>query len=147
MLSWPALFALEKDKGYRIRDRLPDSGDSGSVIWDWLRQPTSQVEVAELQGCEVLLAGMHVSEVKDKWKWTQNASGIYSTHSFKESFKELSLNLETSACIISVKGCRWVLAKCNIFIWRSGLDHIPTKCALIKRNIPVESNLCVFCNE
>ncbi|XP_022031363.1 uncharacterized protein LOC110932328 [Helianthus annuus] len=90
-----------------------------------------------------MLAGSHVSEVKDKWRWSFNASGIFST----QSFKNLSYATDLQMRFISAKGCRWVPAKCNIFLWRAGLDRLPTREALNKRNIAVDSSSCVFCNE
>ncbi|XP_022036788.1 uncharacterized protein LOC110939538 [Helianthus annuus] len=52
-----------------------------------------------------------------------------------------------SESVFSVKGCKWLPSKCNIFIWRAALERIPTKQALVRRNIPVDSEDCVFCEE
>ncbi|XP_022031960.1 uncharacterized protein LOC110933025 [Helianthus annuus] len=111
--------------------------------WDWSRQPVSSVEVAELHGCLGLLAGLKSSGSKDKWRWTPSASGIFST----QSFKAFSIDPELPVCSFSVRRCRWVPAKCNILVWRAAMDRLPTKSALIKRNISVGSGLCVFCND
>ncbi|XP_022019925.1 uncharacterized protein LOC110919987 [Helianthus annuus] len=43
--------------------------------------------------------------------------------------------------------CSWVPEKCNIFVWRSRLDRIPTRQALARRNIHIVSVDCVFCGE
>ncbi|XP_021975380.1 uncharacterized protein LOC110870511 [Helianthus annuus] len=41
--------------------------------------------------------------------------------------------------------CKWVPSKCNIFMWRAILDHLPSKRALGRRNIVVEDPMCSFC--
>ncbi|XP_022030536.1 uncharacterized protein LOC110931427 [Helianthus annuus] len=46
-----------------------------------------------------------------------------------------------------MRWCKWIPAKCNVFMWRAWLDRIPTKVALSKRNINVGNNLCVLCDE
>ncbi|XP_022041625.1 uncharacterized protein LOC110944221 [Helianthus annuus] len=140
---WPSLFSLETDKSCRVNDRISVSGGLISVKWDWLRQPSSLGEVAELQGCSVLLEGLHMSDSRDKWRWTPCASGIYST----QSFKALSIDPELPRCFFSVKGSRWVPTKCNILVWRAALDRLPTKQALLRRNISVGSGLCGLCSE
>ncbi|XP_021995572.1 uncharacterized protein LOC110892729 [Helianthus annuus] len=43
--------------------------------------------------------------------------------------------------------CRWVPAKCNILIWMSCLDRIPTRQALARRNFSIDSEDCVLCGE
>ncbi|XP_022031508.1 uncharacterized protein LOC110932486 [Helianthus annuus] len=64
-----------------------------------------------------------------------------------KSFKELCLAQPDPDLVCLVKGCKWLPSKCKIFAWRAGLDCIPTKQALVRRNIISDSDECVFCQE
>ncbi|KAJ0936868.1 putative reverse transcriptase zinc-binding domain-containing protein [Helianthus annuus] len=46
-----------------------------------------------------------------------------------------------------IKWCKWLPSKCNIFIWRTAMCRIPTRYALIKRNINYLDVMCVLCGE
>ncbi|KAJ0933723.1 putative reverse transcriptase zinc-binding domain-containing protein [Helianthus annuus] len=39
----------------------------------------------------------------------------------------------------------WVPSKCNLFVWRSEMNKIPTADALRRRGIPVGDGLCPVC--
>ncbi|KAJ0937689.1 putative reverse transcriptase zinc-binding domain-containing protein [Helianthus annuus] len=39
----------------------------------------------------------------------------------------------------------WVPKKVAIVAWRAEMERLPTKCALRRRNIMVQNNLCVHC--
>ncbi|XP_022007790.1 uncharacterized protein LOC110907064 [Helianthus annuus] len=41
----------------------------------------------------------------------------------------------------------WVPKKVAIVAWRAEMDRLPSKCALLRRNIPVQNDQCVFCGE
>ncbi|XP_021994946.1 uncharacterized protein LOC110891548 [Helianthus annuus] len=40
---------------------------------------------------------------------------------------------------------KWVPNKCNIFMWRAFIDRLPTKMSLLRRNILVDNQACVWC--
>ncbi|XP_076959033.1 uncharacterized protein LOC143634987 [Bidens hawaiensis] len=40
---------------------------------------------------------------------------------------------------------KWVPIKCNIFMWRAFLDRLPTKMALLRRSVPVDNPVCIWC--
>ncbi|KAJ0468676.1 putative reverse transcriptase zinc-binding domain-containing protein [Helianthus annuus] len=42
---------------------------------------------------------------------------------------------------------KWVPAKCGIFFWRALLNRIPTRTALVNRNIHIPDSNCCFCGE
>ncbi|KAJ0545158.1 putative reverse transcriptase zinc-binding domain-containing protein [Helianthus annuus] len=66
---------------------------------------------------------------------------------FRASFKALALEALNSEGFGPFRRCKWVPSKCNIFLWRANLDRIPTRQALAKRNIWLESEVCAFCGE
>ncbi|XP_035835702.1 uncharacterized protein LOC118483978 [Helianthus annuus] len=39
----------------------------------------------------------------------------------------------------------WAPNKCNIFMWRAFLDRLPTKMALVRRNVAIDNQFCVWC--
>ncbi|KAJ0724140.1 putative reverse transcriptase zinc-binding domain-containing protein [Helianthus annuus] len=53
----------------------------------------------------------------------------------------------TSDAICNFKWCKWILNKCNIFMWKACMDRIPTMWALRRRNIMVGDGRCVFCGD
>ncbi|XP_076920623.1 uncharacterized protein LOC143581819 [Bidens hawaiensis] len=45
-----------------------------------------------------------------------------------------------------MKWSKWVPNKCNIHAWRAEMDRIPTRRALIRRNIRVNDIVCPLCD-
>ncbi|XP_022007729.1 uncharacterized protein LOC110906995 [Helianthus annuus] len=45
-----------------------------------------------------------------------------------------------------LKWVSWVPTKCMIMVWRAEMDRIPTKAALVKRNIGITDTRCPWCN-
>ncbi|KAJ0479473.1 putative reverse transcriptase zinc-binding domain-containing protein [Helianthus annuus] len=88
-------------------------------------------------------SGVSLSSVRDRWRWDPDDSGVFSTKSFKLLMTEGS----NEEVIFSFKGCGWVPYKCKIFIWRAVLDKIPTRQALLRGNIAIESDVCILCGE
>ncbi|KAJ0535926.1 putative reverse transcriptase zinc-binding domain-containing protein [Helianthus annuus] len=41
----------------------------------------------------------------------------------------------------------WIPKKVNILAWKAEMDRLPTRCALARRNVNVESALCKWCGE
>ncbi|KAJ0590693.1 putative reverse transcriptase zinc-binding domain-containing protein [Helianthus annuus] len=39
----------------------------------------------------------------------------------------------------------WIPIKVNVFAWRTEMQRIPTKLALIRRSIPIQNSMCVLC--
>ncbi|XP_035845315.1 uncharacterized protein LOC118491557 [Helianthus annuus] len=81
--------------------------------------------------------------MKDKWKWIGNSSGTFSVGSLKTQMNK-DYDNSRNFCM---RWCKWVPAKCNILIWRAEFDRIPTKVALIKRRVMLESDVCSMCND
>ncbi|XP_021999605.1 uncharacterized protein LOC110896794 [Helianthus annuus] len=131
---------LERFKACWVKDRIPALGEDLNRKWCWMSSPG---ELSELEDYVAALNGVVVSLVKDRWLWSPDVSGKFSTNSFKTLAAEV-INEEAR---YTVKGYGWVSSKCKIFIWRSVHDHIPTRQALEKRNIMLDSVLCVLCGE
>ncbi|KAJ0912318.1 putative reverse transcriptase zinc-binding domain-containing protein [Helianthus annuus] len=143
MFRWPSLFAIEKHKSCLVKHHIQDRGVSGSINWEWSRMPSTDPEFSELADSASLLSGIFLSSNLDKWKWTADESGSFSLKSFKE-LHQVQVD-QDAVCL--VKGCNWVPFKCRIFAWRAGLDRLPTKHALARRNILSGSDECALCQE
>ncbi|KAJ0544775.1 putative reverse transcriptase zinc-binding domain-containing protein [Helianthus annuus] len=143
LFKWPCLFALEKFKSCWVSDRLEVLGEELLFHFSWLRDPVSVSEIQELEEFVSSFGDVKLSAGRDRWVWSPEASGVFSTR----SFKALAEEDRVEEVPFSVKGCGWVPAKCRIFMWRTALDRIPTRQALERRNIPVESSSCALCGE
>ncbi|KAJ0621814.1 putative RNA-directed DNA polymerase [Helianthus annuus] len=137
--QWPQLFSLERDKKCTVADRCNSSPPGG---WSWVRQPTSPEEIAEWIDCQNRVASVTFSAAKDRWKWIGNDSGSFSVGSIK-TWMNKEYDNSGNFCM---KWCKWVPSKCNILMWRAEFDRIPTKAALIKRGVSLESDACPMCN-
>ncbi|KAJ0524875.1 putative reverse transcriptase zinc-binding domain-containing protein [Helianthus annuus] len=143
MFKWPRVFALEKCKDCNVADRFSGQGVEFNLSWRWSRSPSSPDELAEMVDAGEALSGVSLSSVRDRWRWDPDDSGVFSTKSFKLLMTEGS----NEEVIFSFKDCGWVPYKCKIFIWRAVLDKIPTRQALLRRNIAIESDVCILCGE
>ncbi|PWA92358.1 RNA-directed DNA polymerase, eukaryota, Reverse transcriptase zinc-binding domain protein [Artemisia annua] len=39
----------------------------------------------------------------------------------------------------------WAPLKCKVMAWRAAINRLPTKVELMKRGVPLQSDLCIFC--
>ncbi|KAJ0535737.1 putative RNA-directed DNA polymerase [Helianthus annuus] len=138
---FPALFALERNKFAAVSERV-DPGGAGWK-WDWKRCVGAGVERAELQQLDNMIMPPMLSDVKDRWIWALDGLGKFTVASLKKLLQDN--RFEPAPYVI--KRNNWVPRKVDILAWRAELDRIPTRCALIRRNINVTSNLCPLCSE
>ncbi|KAJ0918571.1 putative reverse transcriptase zinc-binding domain-containing protein [Helianthus annuus] len=143
MVKGPRLFAIEEKKDCRFCDRLPEVGGSGSWNWSWSKNSLKLVEAADLEECQSLLCGVIPTAGADKWSWTPDNSGIFST----ASVKALSEEVDNSGNSVWKWKGSWIPSKCKIFIWRSNLGRIPTRNALARRDIQIDSEDCILCSD
>lgn len=77
---------------------------------------------------------------RDGWRWGFDHINMYSISSHLDLDGHLSNDVLT----------RWnmyVLIKANFFVWRLGLNRLPTRCNLDKCDITLESILCPCCGD
>ncbi|KAJ0911011.1 putative RNA-directed DNA polymerase [Helianthus annuus] len=140
-----ALFGLEKLKGCSVRDRL-DVDENGLVNgpkWIWAREPSSDQELAELAELNVIISQVNITDSLDTWGWTTEHANEFSV----KEIKTMIQNNDTSGNLNRFEWNRWVPRKVNIFGWRMNLDRLPTKAALARRNITMDSVTCPLCCE
>ncbi|KAJ0453680.1 hypothetical protein HanIR_Chr15g0731921 [Helianthus annuus] len=129
--KWPALYELESNKNSWVCERVSLMDGSTVLMWSWSNQPSSQQALAELEEASRVLSAVRISVDSDKWAWALAADGRFSAASFKTHAVQ-QLGLEVS---VPYGKCSWVPEKCNIFVWRSLLDRIPTRHALAQWRI------------
>ncbi|MFS7925586.1 putative reverse transcriptase zinc-binding domain-containing protein [Helianthus anomalus] len=143
MLKWPRLFAIEVKKDCCVSDRFPEGGGAGPWRWCWSKTSFNSDEAAELDGCLSLLGGLLLNTRPDKWRWSTESSCLFSTASVKALAEVPDAGVNR---VWKWKGC-WIPLKCKIFVWRSVLDRIPTRKALARRNVHIDSEVCSLCGE
>lgn len=140
---FPNLFRLERNKWCKVVDRIGNDNDAGLVQWEWKRYPSSDDETRELIECFRLVTSVRLQHRRDSWRWN---SGSNITYTVKETRKWLR-NDQGNPNGDVYKWCKWIPSKCNVFMWRTSLDRIPTASNLIRRNINIGDGLCSFCGE
>lgn len=138
---FPALFRIEQNKWCVVSDRVNHNGRSGIMAWDWKRYPETDLEIAELIECSRLTANTVIHPFADSWEWNNTSLQFLSVQDTKKWY----LNADLSDLNVEDNWVKWLPAKCNLFIWRAGLNRIPTVEALRKRNIQVDYAGCVLC--
>ncbi|KAJ0704409.1 putative reverse transcriptase zinc-binding domain-containing protein [Helianthus annuus] len=116
-------------------------GDNRVIYWQWIRVPSSAEELAEKSSLEALLQSASLGGSEDSWMWTAGSANSFEVAGVKRWLRGSPVS--DSAFVFSWSS--WVPNKCNIFMWRAFLDRLPTKVALVRRNIAIENQLCVWC--
>ncbi|XP_022031774.1 uncharacterized protein LOC110932826 [Helianthus annuus] len=138
---FPGLYCLERVKNARISERVKVV-DGGIVLdFNWLRQPVTPDEAAELQTLTSELGAAVLGNGEDRWSWSLEESGMFSVKSLKNSiqaarFTDLGNEFEWN---------NWIPIKVNFLAWRLSLDRVPTLVALARRNVIVGEIRCKIC--
>ncbi|XP_076927656.1 uncharacterized protein LOC143591291 [Bidens hawaiensis] len=90
-----------------------------------------------------MLKQVAIKKSADSCSWDGDPGGFFSAAAVRGwlAGRRLS-NIE-----LAIEWCKWIPDKCNIFMWRALLDHLPTKAALRRRNTNTDNSVCVFCND
>ncbi|KAJ0768030.1 putative reverse transcriptase zinc-binding domain-containing protein [Helianthus annuus] len=140
---FPSLFRLEKNKWCKVVDRLGNDNGSGIIQWEWKRYPATSDETRELIDCHRMVSAIQLQQRDDSWRWNSGSNVMYTV---KEVRRWLCSDQGSSSGDI-YKWCKWIPSKCNVFMWRTNLDRIPTASNLARRNINIGEGSCRFCGE
>ncbi|XP_022030235.2 uncharacterized protein LOC110931133 [Helianthus annuus] len=80
------------------------------------------------------------------WRWDDDPGGSFSAVAVRKWLAASCPGVSNP----KLDWCKWVPIKCNIFMWRlmlNMLKWIPTKLALLRRNINDENTTCVLCGD
>ncbi|KAJ0482126.1 hypothetical protein HanIR_Chr13g0650381 [Helianthus annuus] len=132
---FPNLYRLETEKHCKVSDRVLKVGGASSFAWRWKNDPTSLDVTMELTDCFWLLANVKLSSKKDSWSWHGTGSEFIVVN-----IKKWISSTEVTNTSAIFYWCQWLPKNYNIFMWRARLECLPTKEALLKRNVQVGNN-------
>ncbi|KAJ0443306.1 putative RNA-directed DNA polymerase [Helianthus annuus] len=139
--KFPALFQVEKEKWCSVADRL-QSGVNGVVWrWEWRRHLLDGEETSQFQQLTSMLVGVSAGVGRDSWQWKLDSSLLFTV----ASVKHILQCHNRSAQNYVVEWNNWIPKKVGIVAWRAEKERLPTKDALAKRGITVQSSECIIC--
>ncbi|KAJ9535792.1 hypothetical protein OSB04_un001049 [Centaurea solstitialis] len=139
---FPRLFRLEVDNSSSVADRGEWVNGEWKWSWKWRREPRGR-ELGELEDLTARLIGIAPTmEVADKMEWKLDGSGSYSV----KAMRDLLGKQEDESGVVT-KWMKIIPKKVCIFIWRVGLDRIPSRANLDKLGVELNSLLCPRCGE
>ncbi|KAJ0883842.1 putative RNA-directed DNA polymerase [Helianthus annuus] len=141
--KFPNLFQLERQKNVGILDRVRVVGGGISLEFNWSRQPSSQLELAELNDLTAAVTAFTFGAGDDRWMWKPDTTGVFSVSSIRRlieraSFADLGIGFRWNG---------WVPIKVNFVVWRLVLNRLPTAMDLVHRNINIQDVNCKVCGE
>ncbi|XP_076918146.1 uncharacterized protein LOC143578444 [Bidens hawaiensis] len=126
-----------------VADRVGNNDFVGAMTWEWKKYPATVQEIAEVVECSQMVSGTTLDSSRDLWEWNKGRLQQLTVQETKSWIKSFN----SDAVGHTFRWSSWLPAKCNIFMWRTLLDRIPTKVALRRRNILVGDCKCVLCGE
>lgn len=103
--------------------------------------PRGGLESSQLMALKELLDNVILSGQRDRWCWCIEGSGEFSVASARKF-------IDSKILVTDQSSTRWnklVPIKVNVFMWRLGLNKVPTTDNLDKRGIDVHFLLCPIC--
>lgn len=142
-IKFPLLFALERNKGCLVQQRVFRIQNGISWSWQWKRNNMLEEEVLELMSLYSLIWAAPEADTGVKWQWGLELSGLFSVGSFKRAIHS---ELETVAWL---QHCwnSWVPKKVILLAWKVIHQRLPTRNGLMSRNINISSSLCPICED
>ncbi|KAJ0623417.1 putative reverse transcriptase zinc-binding domain-containing protein [Helianthus annuus] len=123
---------------------MKPNGSRLEFKWAWRSSALGNNESSQLQQLLGLINGLNgprISSGADKWLWKFDGSGMFNVASIKKILG--TANRVRPARVFEWNN--WVPKKVGIVAWRAEMERLPTKCALLARNIPVQNQTCVMC--
>ncbi|XP_071688505.1 uncharacterized protein [Rutidosis leptorrhynchoides] len=143
------LYALENNKHVTVAERLGSVNNSEQLhgndnfTWEWAR-PIRGRSQSELISLKSILSSVQInSNIADKWKWSLNSDGVFTTKSLALLIDEKRSRNLTSFETLRNKA---IPQKIGISIWRAQLNRIPVRVELDKRGIDLDSILYPLCS-
>nr|GEY53706.1 RNA-directed DNA polymerase, eukaryota [Tanacetum cinerariifolium] len=106
-------------------------------------QPRDGVEMEQFMALSIVIEGVLLHDMVDRWKWTIEGSGEFSVASVRKF-------IDNSRLIGSPKKTRWIKMvpiKVNILAWEVQFDLLPTRLNLSRRGIEIQNICCPVCNK
>ena len=139
---YPNLFRIERYKWANVADRIQVVDGVKILTWDWRMVPSNVDQVSELFSLLTNIYDYVWTGGCDRWKWTADSDGIFSVKKAKNLMQ--TINVQPNTWYMKWKG--WAPLKCKVMAWRAAINRLPTKVELMKRGVPLQSDLCIFCS-
>nr|GEZ66361.1 RNA-directed DNA polymerase, eukaryota, reverse transcriptase zinc-binding domain protein [Tanacetum cinerariifolium] len=78
--SFPRIYALESDKNLIVVDKMAHNDTAFSLR----RQPKDGVEMEQFRALSIVIEGVLLHDMVDRWKWTLEGSGEFSVASARK---------------------------------------------------------------
>lgn len=139
------LFSLSMDKSGMVANLV--IWRDGVCEWNWRwRRRLFQWEKDELGVLQSLIQSNGVrGEGGDRWFWEKEHFGSYSVRSAYKWLVQSDLNGNVVFYTNLWKG--EAPLKVNFFVWKLAKNRIPSLQNLARRNVPLESQVCVGCQK
>nr|XP_043639533.1 uncharacterized protein LOC122610628 [Erigeron canadensis] len=140
---FPRLFQLEVQKYCKVSDKV-DSNTNTPFLFDMGMVVLSGVETREeKEKINRLLEGKMLHAQRDRWVWAGAKFNVFMVKGVKDFLR--SDNDYSNNFVF--KWSKWVAKKCNVFMWRLGLNRLPTRMALKDKNCCFDSLMCGLCDK
>ncbi|GJR59837.1 RNA-directed DNA polymerase, eukaryota [Tanacetum coccineum] len=137
--SFPRIYALESDKNLTVAAKMAHNDTAFSLR----RHPRDGVEMEQFRALSIVIEGVLLHDMVDRWKWTLEGSGEFSVASARKF-------IDDSRLIGSPQKTRWIKMvpiKVNILAWKIQFDLLPTRLNLSRRGIEIQNICCPVCNK
>nr|GEW57485.1 RNA-directed DNA polymerase, eukaryota, reverse transcriptase zinc-binding domain protein [Tanacetum cinerariifolium] len=127
LLKYMRIYALESDKNLTVADTMAHNDTAFSLR----RQPRDGVEMEQFRALSIVIEGVLLHDMVDRWKWTLEGSGEFPVASARKF-------IDNSRLIGSPKKTRWIKMvpfKVNILAWKVQFDLLPTRLNLSRRGL------------
>ncbi|KAJ0938458.1 putative reverse transcriptase zinc-binding domain-containing protein [Helianthus annuus] len=139
---WPELYKIDKNKKCLVKERIGIGSNGLRFLANWYRYPHTVAEISEYQDLEKMLLSCKLSTAADTWVWGDGANENFTVVGCKILLsKDRDGTRDTN-----FKWEAWVPLRINIHVWRADQDRIPTKAALIRRQVNLSDGLCPMCS-
>nr|GEW42763.1 RNA-directed DNA polymerase, eukaryota, reverse transcriptase zinc-binding domain protein [Tanacetum cinerariifolium] len=115
----PRIYMLESMKDIQVATKLSHV----DLEWSFRRKRRGGAEQIQMTILKEILECCILSDTKDRWTWSLEGSGEFSTRWVKE-----------------------VPIKINILAWKVSNDYLPTRFNLSRRGMDIGSIVCPMCN-
>ncbi|GJU31529.1 RNA-directed DNA polymerase, eukaryota [Tanacetum coccineum] len=133
---YPSLYALETNKNVSVASKLSQP----NLATSFRRAPRGGLEDYQFSQLLLNMEGVSCTDVKDRWSWALTGCGDFSVASIRKSLDNHFLPVVASKT-------RWiheVPIKVNILVWKVRMDGLPTRLNISKREMDIQSILCLI---
>ncbi|XP_071694748.1 uncharacterized protein [Rutidosis leptorrhynchoides] len=114
-----------------------------NALWDWTRAPSGRA-LDELKELTNLISSVSISDHPDSWKFSLDASGIFTTSSLSNLINTLKYGVHSRNLLIPRN--KYVPQRVFIFAWRVIQLKILVRSELDKKGLDLHTVLCPLCD-